>query len=348
MAQERKMNNELIAILKSEIAYLKGDVIHKNNLLEMLMQDKTSSLANPTIAPLINHNPFDDIPLNDNAQDFNSINNAENDESRLVDEVWHLESRQSKRPSKPIGKPNIQTRNRFQALSIIESDSDEWGYDENLSRNPISQGERHEKKRPPIVVNNNPESNHIRRTYPKHVPGNSTYADIAKQGSKTLILCDSICSRIKMKQFNSYLRNSTAYRKNFPGTNARELKHYCIYTLLEDCPDNVIISVGTNSLNKNTPQEIANDIFDIVDICHLYGAGRVYISSITYRKNFARDINNLNNLLFSNESVRDFKVIDNGAITNSEIWRDNIHLNDAGVDILANNFIDALNGVNTR
>ena len=151
-----------------------------------------------------------------------------------------------------------------------------------------------------------------------------------------------------MKRFNSFLRNSTAYRKSFPGSNARELKHYCIYTLIEDCPDNVIISVGTNSLNKNTPQEIADEIFDIVDICHQYGAGRVYISSITYRKNFTYDIDNLNNLLFSNQSLRDFKVIDNGDITSSEIWRDNIHLNDAGVKILANNFIDALNGNNTR
>ena len=96
MAQEREMSSELIAILKSEIAYLKGDVLHKNNLLQILMQDKISSPAHPIMVPPKNHDHFDDIPLNDNAHDLNSINDTEKDDSQLVDEQWHFESRSKK------------------------------------------------------------------------------------------------------------------------------------------------------------------------------------------------------------------------------------------------------------
>ena len=103
-----------------------------------------------------------------------------------------------------------------------------------------------------------------------------------------------------------------------------------------------------SGLHENSPQEIANDIFAIVDICHQYGVGQVYIPTITCRKNFQKEIDELNNLLRSNESFYDFKVIDNGNITNSHIWKDNIHLTDDGLGILANNLIGALNGNNTR
>ena len=94
--------------------------------------------------------------------------------------------------------------------------------------------------------------------------------------------------------------------------------------------------------------EIVNDILDIVDICHLYGVGRVLVSSLICRKNFQTEIDEINNLLYSNESLREFKFIDNGNITTSNIWRDNVHPNDTGVRILANNFIDTLNGNNAR
>ena len=314
------------------------------------MQDKAGLTTHPAEAlPEINAVPGYNS-ARDNVQPSLPENDAEHGD-------WHFvnEGRRRQIPIKPT-KNNIPTENKFQSLSINGSNSDDCVGPENITAvlniSNIEPQSTHVvpaiQRRPQVIVSKYPERNILQNTHPKHVPGNSSYSGILKEGSKTLILCDSICSRIKMKRFNTFLRNSTAYRKNFPGTTPKELKHYCIYNLIEDCPDNTIISVGTNSLHKDSPQEIANDIFDIVDICHQYGVGKIFIPTITCRKNFQKEIDELNNLLRSNESFYDFKVIDNGNITNSHIWKDNIHLTDDGLGILANNLIDALNGNNTR
>ena len=103
-------------------------------------------------------------------------------------------------------------------------------------------------KRPNPVVNNKQENDKMKYRNPKHIPDNSSYASIAASGKKVLILCDSICSRIKMKEFNRELKNGHAYRKQFPGASSQEMTHYCIPTLKKDSPDTVIIHTGTNDL----------------------------------------------------------------------------------------------------
>ena len=149
-----------------------------------------------------------------------------------------------------------------------------------------------------------------------------------------------------MREFNSYLYNAYSYRKSFPGATVNELKHYCLLTLTEDSPDVVIIHVGTNNIKKDNPSQIAEGIFDVVNICKQFGVSSVFVSSITQRRNFQNDINNLNDILWSNELNKEYTYINNGNIEISHIWRDNIHLTDNGTKILANNFIDAINGNN--
>ena len=255
--------------------------------------------------------------------------------------------------SSQVNAREIPTFNRFQPLSVLgdESQPQDDLLNVEMDVNPVTRKKPPSKvvaptkaRRPNVVINNFPETNTIHRTHAKHIPGNSSYADILKKGPKTLILSDSICSRLQMKRFNNCFNNSICYKKIFPGCTVKELKHYCLFTLMEDCPDNVILNVGCNSINKDNPQEIANDVLDIVDLCHLYGVGGIFVATIICRKNFQDDIDEVNNILRSNESLREFQIIDNGNITYSHIWRDNYHLNDAGLSILANNFIDTLKG----
>ena len=133
-------------------------------------------------------------------------------------------------------------------------------------------------KRPNPVVNNNQENDQM-----KH---NSSYASRAASAKKLLILCGSICSRIKMKEFNRELKNGHAYRKQFPGASSQEMAHYCIPTVRKDSPNTVIIQTGMNDLRNKEDEEIIKNIVDIVEICERNGANNVYVSAITFREQF--------------------------------------------------------------
>ena len=55
----------------------------------------------------------------------------------------------------------------------------------------------------------------------RHVPGNSTYANMAADGKKVLILSDSMCGKMRfIPSLNKGLNNKKAYRKYFPGFHA--------------------------------------------------------------------------------------------------------------------------------
>ena len=140
--------------------------------------------------------------------------------------------------------------NPFATLTIDDEDATvEKETDVNMQPvNPISYVKNHN----PVCnnsskINNYPGNDKMVYQKPIHVLGNSDYASMTRSGKKVLILSASLCSRIRMKDFNSFLQNCYAYRKAFSGANADHLAHHCIPTLLEDKPDICIINAGTNS-----------------------------------------------------------------------------------------------------
>ena len=199
-------------------------------------------------------------------------------------------------------------------------------------------------RRPNNVINRKPQNDTI--TYnqlPKHIPGNSSYANIATKGKKICIVTDSICSRIKMKVFNRFINNGRAYRKAFSGGTSDEIAYYCIHTLVNNKPDTVIINAGSNDLHNLTSDVIAQNVSNIVNICHKHGVTNVFVSSIIYRKDMSEKVSEINSLLKSNEALYDYVFIDNSNVTPQNIWIDNIHPNNEGLEKIANNFINALN-----
>ena len=129
----------------------------------------------------------------------------------------------------------------------------------------------------------------------------------------------------------------------YPGGQPKQLLHYCTFTLEKDNPDVVIINVGTNSLGRDDPVTIANDIFNIVNTCRSFGVNQVYVSAITYRPDFIKEIKEINDILYANNNIYGYNFISNNNITHSHLWRDNIHLNDSGTNMLSSNFIYAIN-----
>ena len=98
-----------------------------------------------------------------------------------------------------------------------------------------------------------------------------------------------------MKEFNTFIKNGYTYRKSFPGATVKDLAHYCVLTLQEDKPDTCIINIGSNNLNRNQPADIAEEIINIVEICHKHGVNNVYVSSIPLRLGQEKAMNDVNN-----------------------------------------------------
>ena len=156
----------------------------------------------------------------------------------------------------PDINPNLVCLNTYTSIVVDEeSDFEKDTHKKNDFRN---------MRRPKVVVNNFLENDKAVLKYPKHIPGNSLYAGITKDGKKVMILSDSIPSRIKMNEFNYYVKIGCVFRKSFPGATAKELAHYVILPLKEDKPDIVIINIGTNSLNKLDVRNITTDIFKLM------------------------------------------------------------------------------------
>ena len=193
--------------------------------------------------------------------------------------------------------------------------------------------------------NMHPENDKINYRSPiKHKPGNSAYNNILKEGKKTLLLSDSICRRFKMNQFNRFLSNKKAFMKCFPGATTNELHHYAIPTLEEQCPDIVIICAGINDLKRLKPVQIVENINSIVNLCHETGVNDIFVSAVTPMYGFQSKIDEVNNLLWLQHEQLNFMLINNDNILpHKHLWKDKVHLNDNGLTLLANNYINALN-----
>ena len=58
-------------------------------------------------------------------------------------------------------------------------------------------------------------------------------------------------------------------------------------------------------------------------------------------------VEEINKLICEKQVFYDYRVIKNANITREHIWRDKIHLNESGLSLLANNFIQAINRKHT-
>ena len=239
------------------------------------------------------------------------------------------------------------TNNRFNGM-FIDVNINHREDTDIVQNTPIIQNSNVDKnRRPPIVTNNYPENDLINNKFKKASPGNSTYSNITKNGKKICIFSDSICKRINMNQFNSHLRNATAIKKSFPGATTSQLKHYIIPTLEEEKPDTVVICIGTNNFTKTNKSvdEIAKEIITIINICHGAGVNEVYVSGIICRPLYQANVDELNRILKSYASIHNYKFIENSNINQNHLWKDKLHLNNLGISILVNNYLDNLNEI---
>ena len=128
------------------------------------------------------------------------------------------------------------------------------------------------------------------------------------------------------------------------------MNHYILPTLHEVQPDVVLLHIGSNDINNQTKDKInteklTEDIINIGKSCIDLGVKGVIISSILPKINIAltRFIRQLNDSLMEQCVLNGFGFISNDKISRTHLWKDGLHLEDLGTNVLAGNFVDLLN-----
>ena len=167
-----------------------------------------------------------------------------------------------------------------------------------------------------------------------------------KLGKKIFVVGDSHVKRIKHLDCNKELRSGKVFFRSFIGANRKQLNHYIIPTLVDDKPDAVLLHVGSNYILSNANDtELANNIINIALNGKNHGVSKVFIPSILVKKNPKLNpvIRRVNDKLPELCETNGFICVNNDMITTDHLWRDGIHLQDIGTNILSRNFYQVLN-----
>ena len=144
-----------------------------------------------------------------------------------------------------------------------------------------------------------------------------------------------------MIKVNDAILNGNAVKRVFPGSTASQLNHYVHASLEDDKSNTVIICAGSNNFTKKkqNAEDITKEIISIVETCCSGGVKTIFISSLTCRPSYQREINKL---LMYYAGIYNYTNIDNSCIRNEHLWKDGLHLNKEGISILAENYITHL------
>ena len=109
-----------------------------------------------------------------------------------------------------------------------------------------------------------------------------------------------------MNEFNNCFPAGDAFKQSFPGVTASKLRSYMKLWLIEEEPENVIIQVGTNNITKKkqSSEEIAHEILDMVRLCRKNGINNVFISSLVCRPTYQNTIDEVNRILKLNAETQ--------------------------------------------
>ena len=127
------------------------------------------------------------------------------------------------------------------------------------------------------------------------------------------------------------------------------MNNYIQRTLRKDQFDVVLLHIGSNDINdqtkdKRNTEKLTRVFINIGKSCINLGVNEVVISSILPKKNIAltRLIRLVNESLREQCVLNGFEFISNDNISRAHLWKDRIHLEDLGTNILAANFVDFL------
>ena len=312
LTSDQNISMRYIAKLEDEIHFLREEIRNKNKIIEVLVGDSVK--RDDHRMPSQNH----------------QINTSENKNNFVFPKTVAKEATVTRT------KTNHFTHsNRYEILS---EDNDSSII---MNHNITTKNNDHNK-------NNHSNARNIEKV----IPGNTTYRDAVKFGKKTFIFGTSMVKGIRNKEFNQHLTKCSAQIRAFPGANLKQLKHYVIPTLVDDTPDVAVIHGGCNDIQSRngkslSENEIANEIINIGKVCRENGVNEILISSLICRSSHHLNskVTKVNDILKDLCYNEGFGFINNINITSQYLWKDGLHLIEAGKVILANNFIHSINNL---
>ena len=168
---------------------------------------------------------------------------------------------------------------------------------------------------------------------------NNTPSDIY---NNIVILGDSISKGIDIR--NTRLRTANCKCCFFGGATSKHF-HHCIQPTLTETnvkTDITVLQMGTNDiLNAEADKDfIVESVIDIAKECDRFDLKDVFVSSVTVNtRRSSAFINAVNNILQDKCATHQFHFIDNSNIKKEHLWKDGLHLNRSGKDLLMNNFL---------
>ena len=288
-----------------------------------------------------------------------------NSKSAVSEDFTTVNRKKSSRPRKHK-KVDLNCSNRYETLYITDSNTDserddsddititdtptdnnrEPGHTHRSHQRNVNRGNdtrvRNAKQRPqpqPQDYNNFSQENLNPHQKAKD------FRELKKKPNSILIFTDSMLKTLRMGEFNQFLQEGKAYLKPFPGAKAKQLNHHATVVLAQHQYDSAIIHVGINDLlNGSSIKQISKDVIEIAQQCRNRSIGKVFVSGIVYcTKVRYETTQNLNKSLYEECRKYGFCFIDNGAVSEKDLWKDGIHLIESGRVIVANNLINYLN-----
>ena len=280
------------------------------------------------------------------------------------------------RPAHKSKQPNFKCRNPFELLESIPTEIQQHSPDTSTVEVPINTWAtstsalqpKQQQRRPNVVVNQYPEREN---GWQKTVPGSSSFADIVKHGKRAVLFSDSICNRFSEWQMNNKMSSCKIKKKSFPGATALDLAEHHVHPYFKrNNADTAIIHAGANDilqlgdeeggLTEELMNEVCTNILMSGMVCKEYGINRVCISSVlpARSKKYQLSAIFINQKLESMcrevgfDFIRNENIIYEKPTTIYEglFYKDGLHLNDDGRELLMGNFIEYLdrNYLNTN
>ena len=158
-----------------------------------------------------------------------------------------------------------------------------------------------------------------------------------------VIFGDSIPKGINIRNLTTRLSTANCKCHFFGGATSKHFYHYIQPTLNEKNvkTDIAVLHMGTNDiLNAEGDKDlIAESVIDIAKECVRLDVKDVFVSSVTANtRRSSTFISAVNNILQDKCATHQFHFIDNSNTKKEHLWKDGLHLNRFGKDLLMNNF----------
>ena len=315
---------KLLHVYEEQIKTLKDELDKKDNIIFDMLQIINSSKERKIFdfnERQVRENPSKNIlPEPSSTQHYVGcqVNSASAITSANSDQEWQAPKKPIQGKSPTTSNP-IETSNRY---SLLDNEWLQLGNDSNSSDLNTSV----------TNCNANPPTQFKKK----------------RRGKPTVnILGDSMVKDVKQWDLQPLIPNFKVFAKTFPGATTKDMVDYVKPSMNHE-PDIIFLHTGTNDLRFNqTPHEIASSIIELASSMKT-NENNVVVSSIIIRgDNFNGKAADVNVHLARMCDESNIGFLDNSNILLDHIQRGGkfggIHLNERGVNVFKQNFIDVIN-----